>query len=81
LTLSIREFNGSNIETADVGGIGQILKKARENVGYSIDDLAETTGLTSAEIAQVENETDVDEARLRRIAAALRFDLSHLGPR
>ncbi len=79
MTLSIREFNGSNIETAFVGGIGHILKQAREKVGYSVDDLAETSGLTSAEIAAVENGADRDEARIRRIAAALRFDINHLG--
>lgn len=78
MTLSIRELSGSTIETADVACIGHILKTARENVGYSIDDLAETSGLTAIEIEKVENNEDHDEARIRRMAAALRFDLNDL---
>ena len=78
MTLSIRGLEGSNIETAHVAGIGNILKKAREAVGYSIEDLGETSGLTIAEISKVEGGTDADKDRIRRIAAALRFDLGQL---
>lgn len=75
MTLSIRDIEGSNIETAQITGIGQLLKKAREAVGYTIEDLGETCGLTTAEIKKVEDGVDPDENRIRRIASALRFDL------
>jgi transcriptional regulator with XRE-family HTH domain len=48
-----------------------ILAKARQGRGYSLEDLAETTGLTVAEVTSLEVGGDFDPARVRRVAAAL----------
>ncbi len=54
--------------------LGRALKQARESVGYSVDELALTCGLTSEEITRLETGGDTDEARLRRVGFALGFD-------
>ncbi|WEX79565.1 helix-turn-helix domain-containing protein (plasmid) [Sinorhizobium numidicum] len=51
--------------------IGFAVKQSREAMGYSVEDLSLTCGLTGAEITRIELGADVDPARLRRIAAAL----------
>jgi transcriptional regulator with XRE-family HTH domain len=45
-------------------------------MGYSVEDLSLTCGLTAAEITRIELGADVDPARLRRIAAALQVPTS-----
>ncbi|THK33326.1 XRE family transcriptional regulator [Ensifer sp. MPMI2T] len=52
------------------------LKSAREAIGYSIDDLAVTCGLTNVEIADIESGTDIDSAKLKRIARSLQVPVS-----
>jgi transcriptional regulator with XRE-family HTH domain len=56
--------------------IGDAVRQSREAVGYSIEDLALTCGLTGAEITRIELGADVDPGKLRRIAAALRVPTS-----
>ncbi|PDT34008.1 MULTISPECIES: helix-turn-helix domain-containing protein [Sinorhizobium] len=56
--------------------IGDAVRRSREAVGYSIEDLALTCGLTGAEITRIELGDDVDPDKLRRIAAALRVPTS-----
>ncbi|WEX74919.1 helix-turn-helix domain-containing protein [Sinorhizobium numidicum] len=56
--------------------IGDAVRRSREAVGYSVEDLALTCGLTGAEITRIELGDDVDPGRLRRIAAALRVPTS-----
>ncbi|WP_331375645.1 helix-turn-helix domain-containing protein [Sinorhizobium chiapasense] len=58
------------------GDIGAAVRRSREAVGYSVEDLAITCGLTGAEITRIEIGADVDPGRLRRIAAALRVPTS-----
>ncbi|QLL64597.1 helix-turn-helix transcriptional regulator (plasmid) [Sinorhizobium mexicanum] len=58
------------------GGIAAAVRRSREAVGYSVEDLAITCGLTGAEITRIEIGADVDPGRLRRIAAALRVPTS-----
>nr|WP_085033081.1 helix-turn-helix transcriptional regulator [Ensifer aridi] len=53
------------------------VKSAREAIGYSIDELAVTCGLTHVEIADVESGTDIDSAKLKRIARALQMPVSN----
>lgn len=48
-----------------------IVKALRESIGYSVEDLALTCGLTSGEISAIEAGDDGDAGRLRRIAKAL----------
>jgi transcriptional regulator with XRE-family HTH domain len=50
----------------------------RESAGYSIEDLAVTCGLANTEISAIEEGSDADPAKLRRIAAALQVSVSEL---
>jgi len=50
-----------------------IVKATREVLGYSIEDLALTCGLTAQEIIDLENGADHEKAKLRRIAVALKL--------
>ncbi|MCJ9722263.1 helix-turn-helix domain-containing protein [Agrobacterium sp. SHOUNA12C] len=58
--------------------IAERIKAARESVSYSLDDLALTCGLTHAELSDIERGTDLDEAKLKRIAAALQIPFTAL---
>jgi transcriptional regulator with XRE-family HTH domain len=69
----------SNLDAAKCRGrvdIGGAVKQSRETMGYSVEDLSLTCGLTAAEITRIELGADVDPARLRRIAAALQVPTS-----
>ncbi|MBB3386181.1 MULTISPECIES: helix-turn-helix domain-containing protein [unclassified Rhizobium] len=66
--------NHEIIGVANGTTIGQALKQARENVGYSVDDLAVTCGLTTLEIDQIESGVETDELKVRRISIALSVD-------
>ncbi|MCA1371849.1 helix-turn-helix transcriptional regulator [Bradyrhizobium sp. BRP14] len=69
----------SNLNVATCRGrvdVGGAVKQSREALGYSVEDLSLTCGLTGAEITRIELGADVDPARLRRIAAALRVPTS-----
>ncbi|CAK10374.1 helix-turn-helix domain-containing protein (plasmid) [Rhizobium leguminosarum bv. viciae 248] len=62
----------SNITKSQVApSVGALLVEARLARGYSLDDVAETTGLTVAEVTALENDADFDASRIRRIASAL----------
>ncbi|MGH0359704.1 helix-turn-helix domain-containing protein [Sinorhizobium meliloti] len=56
--------------------IGGALKQSRETMGYSVEDLSLTCGLTAAEITRIELGADVAPARIRRIAVALQVPTS-----
>ncbi|QFI69817.1 helix-turn-helix domain-containing protein [Sinorhizobium alkalisoli] len=56
------------------------VRAAREAVGYSIEDLAVTCGLTSIEISDIESGGDSDPVKLKRVATALQVPISHLLP-
>ena len=51
------------------------IRITRGSFGYSVDDLAETVGLTSDEIVAIEAGNDNDPAKIKRIAAALKVEL------
>ncbi len=44
---------------------------ARNHAGYTVDQLAITCGLTTTEIRALEEGTDSDPIRIKRVAAAL----------
>jgi transcriptional regulator with XRE-family HTH domain len=50
---------------------GVLLYEARHRRGYSLEDVAETTGLTVIEVQALEEGVDCDQSRLRRAASAL----------
>ncbi|MDX0647530.1 helix-turn-helix domain-containing protein [Sinorhizobium medicae] len=56
--------------------IGGAVRQSRQTMGYSVEDLSLTCGLTAAEITRIELGVDVDSTRLRRIAAALQLPTS-----
>ena len=49
------------------------IRAIRETMGYSIEELSLTCGLSTKEIADIENGKDADPSKLRRIASALRL--------
>nr|WP_246733273.1 helix-turn-helix domain-containing protein [Rhizobium laguerreae] len=54
----------SNIAKSQVAlSVGALLAEARLARGYSLDDVAETTGLTVAEVTALENDADFDASR------------------
>lgn len=75
MTNSIHHRDASDTRVGHVD-IGDTVRRFREAVGYSIEDLALTCGLTGAEITRVEQGADVDPGKLRRIAAALQMPTS-----
>ncbi len=54
-----------------INASAHIFREAREAKGYSIEDLAVTSGLTVAEIRDLELGIDANPSYLRRVAAAL----------
>ncbi|MDE1995328.1 MAG: helix-turn-helix transcriptional regulator [Rhizobiaceae bacterium] len=65
-------------EPAATKSAGEAIRRIREAIGYSVDDLAVTCGLTVAEIEALETGADADASRLARVAAALQVPLSDL---
>ncbi|ASR10633.1 transcriptional regulator (plasmid) [Rhizobium leguminosarum bv. viciae] len=59
------------VKPAAAPSVGALFAEARAARGYSLDDVAETTGLTVAEVTALENDVDYDVSRIRRTAAAL----------
>ncbi len=71
---------GEQASLLPAGNIADRVRAAREAVGYSIEDLAVTCGLTSVEINEIESGGDHDPAKLKRIAGALQVPISELLP-
>lgn len=70
-------FSKTGASVTDRGqDVGDAVRRSREAVGYSVEELALTCGLTGAEITRIEIGADVDPDKLRRIAAALRVPTS-----
>jgi transcriptional regulator with XRE-family HTH domain len=76
MTLSISNLDGSSVAAPLNVEVGEAVRRAREAMGYSVDALAETCGLTEAEISRIELGAEVEPSRLRRIASALQVDPS-----
>jgi transcriptional regulator with XRE-family HTH domain len=66
-----------NIEDSDVPAplldVGKALRAAREAAGLSVEEVAETSGLTTLEILEIEGGRIFDANDLRRVASALRI--------
>lgn len=78
MTVSVNNLHISEENILAPDQLSALLAEARVAVGYSIDDLAETTGLVNEEIQRVEDGTDADPQKVRRIAAALKVPVSAL---
>ena len=77
MSISISKFTPAELDVTSDDAASRI-RIARASVGYSVDDLAVTCGLTSEEIEALEAGTDSDPARLKRVAAALQVELPGL---
>jgi|GEM_PF-3688882 transcriptional regulator with XRE-family HTH domain len=62
-------------------GVAANLRQARAARGYSVEDVAETCGLTVDEIDALEAEQDMDYRKLARVAAAVGLPRSPSLPR
>ena len=59
--------------SAAVAAGSNALRAVRESIHYSVEDLAIASGLARSEIDEIENGNFADEAKLRRIANALKL--------
>jgi transcriptional regulator with XRE-family HTH domain len=57
---------------------GSVLRHARLAMGYSLDDLAETTGLTVSEIDNIESDFDERLDFVKRLSSVLGVKLNLL---
>jgi DNA-binding XRE family transcriptional regulator len=76
--MSISTQDHKSIEPAVLADVGTRIRVTRGSFGYSVDDLAETCGLTSDEIVAIEAGNDDDSVKIRRIASALKVELPSL---
>lgn len=76
MSITLSNLDKSQTSIVPQVEVGAAVRRTREAVGYSVDDLAETCGLTENEISKIEIGADADPAKLRRIAAALQVEPS-----
>lgn len=63
----------SNFDSNQTISIAQAIATARQAAGYSLEDMAITTGLTVSEIEALESGKDTDTARLKRVMSSLQL--------
>lgn len=78
MSIAVNNFDNLGLGAMSNGTVASRVKAYRESAGYSIEDLAVTCGLANSEISAIEDGSDVDPAKLRRIAAALQVPVSAL---
>jgi transcriptional regulator with XRE-family HTH domain len=78
MSIAVNNFDNLGHGAIAGGTVASRVKAYRESAGYSIEDLAVTCGLANSEITAVEDGSDADPAKLRRIAAALQISISAL---
>lgn len=78
MTTSLKRLDLNLQDALDLTLVGSRVRSIRQSVGYSIDDLAETCGLTSAEIIAIEEGLEGDMGQFKRVAAALQVSISSL---
>ncbi|KAA1180414.1 helix-turn-helix transcriptional regulator [Rhizobium tropici] len=71
MSITPNNIDSSKASTVPHGEIAAAVRQAREAIGYTVDDLSETCGLTSEEIIEIEAGAEADSAKLRRVATAL----------
>lgn len=80
MSISLKNLDESKVTAVSAINAAAEVKRAREAVGYSVDDLAVTCGLIAGEIVEIESGESADPAKLKRIAAALQVPLSDFVP-
>jgi len=78
MNISINHLDQSTYHIVNVANVGNRVKQTRLSAGYSLEDLAVTCGLTSAEITRIEDGIEIDMQHLKRIAPALQTSVSDL---
>ena len=78
MSIAVNNFDNLGHGAIAGGTVASRVKAYRESAGYSIEDLAVTCGLANSEITAIEDGSDADPAKLRRIAAALQISISAL---
>lgn len=78
MTTSLKRLAQDAQDAFDLSLIGARVRSARQSVGYSIEDLAETCGLTSVEITAIEEGLEGEMGQLKRLAPALQVSVSDL---
>ena len=78
MNISLNRLDQSENAIIDVSLVANRVKSSRQAAGYSIEDLAVTCGLTSAEIVRIEDGIEIDMQHLKRIAPALQLSVSSL---
>jgi transcriptional regulator with XRE-family HTH domain len=78
MNISFNHLDRSQDQIVDVLNVGNRVKQARLTAGYSLEDLAETCGLTIVEISRIEDGVEIDMQYLKRIAPALQTSVEHL---
>lgn len=80
MTVSMNNFHASSDSSLAPNQISTLISEARQAVGYSVEDLSVATGLVNDEIVGIENGTDLDPAKLKRVAAALKVPVATYRP-
>jgi transcriptional regulator with XRE-family HTH domain len=78
MTIPIKLDDEFEKDTTDFAAIGRKVRAARSAVGYSIEQMAVTCGLSHHEIVAIEDGADADIGRLKRAATALKLDIADL---
>jgi transcriptional regulator with XRE-family HTH domain len=78
MNISLNHLDQSENAIIDVSLVANRVKSSRQAAGYSIEDLAVTCGLTSAEIVRIEDGIEIDMQHLKRIAPALQLSVTNL---
>ena len=76
MNISVNHLDESQNHIVNESIVGNRVKQTRLSIGYSIEDLAVTCGLTSAEIERIEDGVEIDMQHLKRIAPALQTSVS-----
>jgi transcriptional regulator with XRE-family HTH domain len=71
MNISVNHLDRSQDQIINVLDVANRVKQARQAAGYSLEDLAETCGLTIVEISRIEDGVEIDVQHLKRIAPAL----------
>jgi transcriptional regulator with XRE-family HTH domain len=78
MNISLTQIDRSQDQIINVSDVGNRVKQARLAAGYSLEDLAETCGLTIIEISGIEDGIEIDMQYLKRIASALQTSVEQL---
>lgn len=70
MTISVRTTY-NRLETDNF--FADLILSARKAAGYTLEQVAITTGLTADEINAIENGSEIESSKVKRLASALRI--------